>query len=378
MTYFNKLSFLRYNTDMTTKNLLAHFYDEGDSAYIYTVMEQLANGKERKKIFRKLRDAEIAHQKQFADLLKKHGEKVPVYKPSYRIRFMEFFARRGAASMVLKARINDEAQEVKSYIMQKNKDSLLRDRAKDEAVHAQVLQELGAAPTQELWHHHETGGILRNAIYGFNDGLTANFGLIMGVIGSSANHNMILLSGIAGLIADTLSMGSSSYLAAISEKEVYEHEIKLEKEEIELMPQQEEDELALIYQAKGFSESLAKKIAHDIMTGSKEIALQEKVVQELGITSSEAKPLNEGMITGAATLFGAAIPLIPLFFGSTLPFIIASFVISMAFHFMVGAVRSAFTGRSIFRSGLDMFIVGLGVAVGGYIIGYLITGTFSK
>src|SRR5439155_1065375 len=87
----------------------------------------------------------------------------------------------------------------------------------------------------EPWHKTESGGFLRNVVYGFNDGLTANFGLVAGVIGAAVAPHMVLLSGIAGMIADALSMGSSGYLAAKSEQEVYDHEIAMEKEEIRIM-----------------------------------------------------------------------------------------------------------------------------------------------
>lgn len=361
---------------MNKDELKAHYMDEGDSSYIYDILAQLTPSEERRKVYKKLSAKEREHQKKFAEFLKKIGEKPPEYKPSFKIRLMEFLAKRGASNTVLKMRVSDEMSEVKDYILSKRQDTFSQSIAKDEAIHSKVLQSVVTSSTTEGWHHHESGGILRNAIYGFNDGLTANFGLIMGVVGSGTGHNVLILSGIAGLIADTLSMGSSAYLAAVSEKEVYEHEISLEKKEIELMPKEEEEELALIYQTKGFSEITARKIAHDIMSGNKDIALQEKVVQELGITSAESKPLNEGFITGLSTLFGAFIPLLPLLFGSSKEFIIASFIISMAFHFLVGSVRSIFTGRGVFRSGIDMFVVGLGVAIVGYLIGYFLTGTF--
>src|SRR5437868_6680907 len=119
--------------------------------------------------------------------------------------------------------------------------------------------------TGKLFDKKQTDGLLRPVIYGFNDGLTANFGLIMGVIGSSAHPQVILLAGIAGLIADTLSMGSSSYLAAASEKEVYDNQIAREKKEIEDSPHQEEAELSHIYEQKGFTPTSARVIAAEVM-----------------------------------------------------------------------------------------------------------------
>src|SRR2546423_11185123 len=107
--------------------------------------------------------------------------------------------------------------------------------AKESAAHAETLAGL-AGRAAEPWHKTGSGGFLRNVVYGFNDGLTANFGLVAGVIGAAVQPHVIMISGVAGMIADALSMGSSGYLAAKSEQEVWEHEIAMEKEEIRLMP----------------------------------------------------------------------------------------------------------------------------------------------
>src|SRR5206468_3133778 len=93
-----------------------------------------------------------------------------------------------------------------------------------------------AGRSGEPWHRTESGGFLRNVVYGFNDGLTANFGLVAGVIGAAVAPHVVAVSGVAGMIADALSMGSSGYLAAKSEREVYAHEIEMEREEIKMMP----------------------------------------------------------------------------------------------------------------------------------------------
>jgi VIT1/CCC1 family predicted Fe2+/Mn2+ transporter len=120
--------------------------------------------------------------------------------------------------------------------------------ARESATHAETLAHL-AGVGSEPWHKAASGGFLRVVVYGFNDGLTANFGLVAGVIGGGVAPHIVLVSGIAGMIADALSMGSSGYLAAKSEAEVYAHEIAMEKEEIRIMPEVEQDELALAYQA---------------------------------------------------------------------------------------------------------------------------------
>jgi VIT1/CCC1 family predicted Fe2+/Mn2+ transporter len=212
--------------------------------------------------------------------------------------------------------------------------------------------------------------LLRNLVYGFNDRLTANFGLVAGVIGAtaSAQHHAIIVAGVAGLIADSLSMGSSGYLAAKSEQEVYANEIAMEKDEIALMPELERDELALIYEAKGMNKVSAHELATEVM-GDPARMLAEQVQGELKIGGHEQSPMREAWVTGLATAVGALIPVFPFFLLPGTTAIVVSFTLAMASHFLVGAARSVFTGRSVFRSGLDMFVVGLGVAAVGFYVG---------
>jgi VIT1/CCC1 family predicted Fe2+/Mn2+ transporter len=209
-------------------------------------------------------------------------------------------------------------------------------------------------------------------VYGFNDGLTANFGLLAGMFGAqesmSAVGHAVVVAGLAGMVADALSMGASGYLAAKSEREVHEHEIAMEREEISLMPELEEEELRLVYQAKGVPEREARQFAAAVMADP-ERALEEKVREELGITDRHTSPVREGWITGVSTAVGAFIPVAPLLVSTEAWAVWTSFAVAMLSHFGVGAARSLFTGRGGFRSGLDMVVVGLGVAVIGYVIG---------
>jgi vacuolar iron transporter family protein len=274
--------------------------------------------------------------------------------------------------------LREEGREVKGYLAMfrdtprgaaGGAESLLL--AKESAEHAGELARLaGKNPLNEPWHRAESGGFLRNVVYGFNDGLTANFGLVAGVLGATATaqHQAVVVAGVAGLIADALSMGSSGYLAAKSELEVYEHEIAMEREEIALMPELERDELALLYEAKGMEPRVAQELANNALRDP-ELMLREKAQLELGIGEATSSPMREAWVTGIATAIGALIPVFPFLVTTGRAAIIASFTLSMAAHFGVGAARSLFTGRSVFRSGLDMFAVGLGVAALGYYAG---------
>src|SRR4029077_20300568 len=177
----------------------------------------------------------------------------------------------------------------------------------------------------------------------------------------------------AGLIADALSMGSSGFLAAKSEQEVYANEIAMERDEIALMPEVERDELALIYETKGMSAGSALALATEVMADPKRM-LDEQVQEELGIGDPHMSPLREGWVTGLATAVGAFIPVFPFLVWSGVTAIGVAFGVAMASHWIVGAARSVFTGRSVFRSGIDMFVVGLGVALAGYFVGEWVSG----
>ncbi len=360
---------------MNTKRLLEHWQDEGESAYLYKILADVEPDARRKNLYLKLADVELQHQRSFAKLLADQGVRVGEFRPGLRARLLGWMARRGGARTVVRLRILDEASEVKNYLREKSSMAageaakISQQVARDEAIHAETLMKL-VGSGGEPWHRMESGGFLRNVVYGFNDGLTANFGLVMGVLGAQV-HEFIVLSGLAGLVADALSMGSSGYLAAKSEQEVYQHEIELEREEIELMPETEAEELALLYEAKGMPTEAARQAAAQVMADP-QIALQEKAREELGISPELGSPIREGLLTGIATAFGALIPVVPFFFGYGPVEIWTSFTISMLSHFGVGAARSLFTGRGVFRSGLDMFLVGLGVAVVGYLVGMLI------
>ena len=242
--------------------------------------------------------------------------------------------------------------------------------AKESAAHAETLADL-AGRAAEPWHNTGSGGFLRNVVYGFNDGLTANFGLVAGVIGAAVTPHIVLLSGLAGMIADALSMGASGYLAAKSEQEVYDHEIAMEKEETRIMPDVEEAEIALVYQTKGIEAGIARQMAAEVMRDSQR-ALDEQVREELKIGEAHATPFKEGWVTGTSTAVGALIPVAPFLVLSGPAAAWTAFAIAMLSHFAVGAARSFFTGRGVIRSGIDMFVVGLGVAAVGYLVGDLI------
>lgn len=362
----------------TLENWLHHWRDESDAAFLYHALAAEERDPKRRDVYAQLAGVEERHARLWAKLLADNGHAPAgeIAPPAAKARLQAWLGRRFGAGFLLPLLLREEGREVKGY-MDLHRASRAEDArgvsltlAKESAEHAETLAGL-AGSSAEPWHRAESGGFLRNVVYGFNDGLTANFGLVAGVIGAAVEPHIILLSGVAGMIADALSMGSSGYLAAKSEQEVYAHEIAMEREEIALMPDVERDELALVYQAKGLPAAEARRMAADVMRDPAR-ALEDMVREELKIGAARSTPLKEGWVTGVATAVGAFIPVAPYLVLSGAAAMWTSFVIAMASHFAVGAARSFFTGRGVFRSGVDMFVVGLGVAGVGYVVGDLV------
>ncbi|HEY7194972.1 MAG TPA: VIT1/CCC1 transporter family protein [Gemmatimonadales bacterium] len=359
------------------KEWLHHWQDEADAAFLYLALAGQETDPHRKEVYIKLAGVEERHVQMWSKLLAEHGHRVDHAQPSVNARLRAWFGRRFGTQYLLPMLLREEGQEVKGYLDLHRESSAADAKdvslqlAKESAAHAGTLADL-AGKSAEPWHKTGSGGFLRNVVYGFNDGLTANFGLVAGVIGAAVQPHMILISGVAGMIADALSMGSSGYLAAKSEQEVYEHEIAMEKEEIRLMPEVEMEEMALQYEAKGVDPRTARRMAEEVMRDPAR-ALGEQVREELKIGEAHATPIREGWITGVATAIGAFIPVFPFLVFEGRVAIWVAFTIAMLSHFAVGAARSFFTGRGVIRSGIDMFVVGVGVAAVGYLVGDLVS-----
>jgi len=358
------------------KKLRSYWQEEVDAAYLYNILSENTVKESERSSFLKLSDIETRHAEAWEKLLNDKGIFLPKSAPTFKARLIALITEYSGPGLLMKWLKKEESSGVKSYLdlykisSDADTKNLTLKLAREEAQHAELLGGITQQST-EPWHKTESGGMLRNVVYGFNDGLTANFGLIAGIFGASAQPHIILLSGLAGAVADALSMGSSGYLAAKSEKEVYERERKMEADEILLMPELETEELAAIYESKGMDANHAMDLAKEVMADPAR-ALEEKVKEELGISTSEISPLKEAWITGLATALGAIIPVVPFFFLEGMSAAWFSFSLSMAAHFAVGAARSFFTGKGLWRSGWEMLIVGFGIAGVGYFLGELL------
>src|SRR3954469_1405628 len=354
-----------------------HYRDERDAAFLYRRLASAEQDATRRDLFERLAVVEDRHVARWEELFREGGRPLPSYRTAARTRALAWVATRFGPNVILPLILAEEGREVQAYLglarhsgdRQTHRAAV--DIAADSAVHARELSEV-MGREGEPWHTGGAGGYLRSIVYGFNDGLTANFGLVAGVIGADVAPHIVIISGVAGAIADALSMGSSGYLAAKSEAEVQAHQIDLERHEMRLMPDLEEDELAVIYEAKGLSPETARETAKAMMRDPVQ-ALEAMVREELNIHPAELAPLKDGLITGTATAVGAFIPIIPFVMMDHGPAIWVSLVVSMLAHFAIGGARSLFTGRGVWASGRDMFVVGFGVAAVGYVIGELIT-----
>ena len=250
-----------------------HWQDEADAAYLYRLLAAAEPDAKKRDIYSRLADVEDRHVVVWADLLEKHGHRPAKFRPSRRAKLLAALGRWFGPGFLLPMLLEEEGREVKAYLDMHRETPIgapggleALTLARESAEHATTLGEI-SGKGGEPWHKTASGGFLRNVVYGFNDGLTANFGLVAGVIGAATinQHQAVVVAGVAGLIADALSMGSSGYLASKSEREVYDYEISMEKTEVELMPEIERDELAIIYETKGMDRESAHALATRIM-----------------------------------------------------------------------------------------------------------------
>jgi VIT1/CCC1 family predicted Fe2+/Mn2+ transporter len=231
--------------------------------------------------------------------------------------------------------------------------------APDERSHARVLGTLAReGAVSERWHRSGGGGTLRASVFGVSDGLLSNLSLIMGFAGATVEANVILLAGLAGLLAGASSMAAGEYVSMRAQRELFERQIDLEAAELAVTPEEELEELALIYRAKGVPADEARRLAHRLAQ-DRSIALDTLVREELGLDPSElGSPWGAAIGSFVAFAVGAFIPTIPFFFGASTALIALSCVIAGISAFSVGALLSVFTGRNVFVSGLRQLLIG--------------------
>jgi len=364
--------------------------DEMASARNYRALAKREPNPDKSAILLRLAEAEDKHAINWATRLKELGADPGEYRETLAEQARRWaLVQSGTDTAVVKlealedgadAMYDDLAKIAPSEDVRKQ----LIEAQTEERSHSRVLSEFteGSVPPAqrklnkilgtERWHVTGAGWI-GQAIYGVNDGLGAAFGVVSGVAGATdVNGKFVLLSGLATAIASALSMGSGAYLATKSEREVYEAEIERERMEIEQDPGQEREEMELFYQLKGFSPEESKTLAAKLAEQPEQL-LKTLAHEELGLSEKGfPNPWKSAMSAMLSTAGGAIVPVIPFIFFSGITALVWSFVISTLAHFLVGASKTIVTGRTWWKSGTEMTVVGVGEAVVTYCIGLLI------
>jgi VIT1/CCC1 family predicted Fe2+/Mn2+ transporter len=348
---------------------------EMDGIALYRAMAAAEDDKKRAAIFEKMARAEERHAQRWSRLIQNAGGAVPRYRPSARVRMLGFIARHFGTRRVLPIISALEARDEAGYLGQPEAAGL----PAQERAHSRALREMSdELPAQEGimgregWHVMSRGGSLRAAVFGVNDGLVSNFSLVMGFAGADATAEYILLAGIAGLLAGSFSMAAGEYVSMSAQRELYEQQIAMEKQELEMSPKEEEEELALIYQAKGIPEDEAHILARRIIANPK-TAIDTLAREELGLDPAElGSPWFAAASSFVAFLIGALVPVLPYLFASGIWAWTLSASFSCLALFAVGALLSIFTARGPFMSGLRMLAIGLIASAVTYGVGRLL------
>jgi VIT1/CCC1 family predicted Fe2+/Mn2+ transporter len=219
-------------------------------------------------------------------------------------------------------------------------------------------------------HRNAVGGSLRAAVFGVNDGLVSNVSLVLGVAGAGVSSTVVLTTGAAGLLAGALSMAAGEYVSVRSQREMYEYQIALEREELAEYPQEEAEELALIYHARGVELEQARALSRSLLANPAQ-ALEVLAREELGLNPADlGSPWRAAGASFVTFAVGAAVPLIPLLLGVTrLHAVVASAVITLLTLFAVGLGLSLFTGRGALHSALRMVLIGGGAGAVSFLVG---------
>jgi VIT1/CCC1 family predicted Fe2+/Mn2+ transporter len=327
--------------------------DETRSAYLYRVLAEVERGTPRSTLFDGLaREAEA----QAAIWAKSAGlASVPKYRPDLRTRVVAALARHYGPRAIRGILAAMKVRGLSVYS------------------HAAPGHPAPTSVEDIGMRHRSFGGKgnLRAAVFGVNDGLVSNVSLILGIAGASSNNSFILLTGTAGLLAGAFSMAAGEYVSVRSQREMYEHQIELERAELDEYPKAEAEELALIYAARGMPKDEAHELATRTIADPK-LALDTLAREELGLNPDElGSPWGASLSSFFSFAAGAAVPLVPFLLSSGDRALISAILLTAVSLFSVGALISLFTGRSAVRDGLRMLAIGAGAGAITYAIGRL-------
>jgi VIT1/CCC1 family predicted Fe2+/Mn2+ transporter len=350
---------------------------EVDGATVYAALAEGESDPKLAEVFRRLAAVEGAHGDFWRKRIEAEGGRFSP-RPSTRARLMAWLARRFGPAFILPALAANEARDSAAYDNQP--EARAAGLPADERSHARLMKAFAggggvAGPTLALLEgrHRGGGNSLRAAVLGANDGLVSNLSLVMGVAGAAAAENTIVLTGLAGLVAGACSMAMGEWLSVTSSRELYQSQIATEAEELREVPEEEKEELVLIYQAKGIEEKQARALAERLL-GNKDTALDTLAREELGIDPDELGGSAWQAAGWSFFLFsaGAIIPLAPFLLLTGKAALVASLAASGVALALIGAGTSLFTGRGGVFSAVRQLTIGLAAAGVTYGMGALV------
>jgi vacuolar iron transporter family protein len=359
----------------------ANLQGEVDSAALYRTLALTEKNPQLAQVYGRLAAIEEAHAEYWKDHIAAIDHHVPKLRPGFRSRALAWLARRFGPAFVLPT--VDTLEHLDSGTYDAQPEAVAGGLPAAERSHARIIEALAAGAPGALSgatlarlegrHRGMGGNALRAAVLGANDGLVSNLSLVMGVAGADLAGHTILVTGLAGLIAGSCSMALGEWLSVNTARESSQRQIATEADELEQVPEEEQEELSLIYQAKGLPEDLAKSLAEQLIT-NKKTALDTLVREELGIDPEE---LGGSAWAAASTSFllfavGAIFPVAPYFALAGMPAMIVSLAASGVALFLIGAGTTLFTGRGVLPSGVRQLLVGFAAAGVTYGVGKLI------
>jgi len=332
------------------------WYHEKESAWLYRRVAAAEPDLHKRRLFEQLAGAAEEQAGKWEQLAASSGAAARTFTPSLRARIV---AR-------LLGRFEPVSLRAVLAAMKLRGLSVYSSPAGSIAGHAMptTLAEVGAR------HRSSIGGSLRAAVFGVNDGLISNLSLVLGVAGAGAAPAFVLTSGTAGLLAGALSMAAGEYVSVRSQREMYEYQMALEREELAEYPEEEAEELALIYQARGVELEQARAVSRALLAHPDK-ALDVLAREELGLNPDDlGSPWRAASASFITFALGALIPLIPFLARMRgTPAVIAAASSTAVALFAVGLSLSLFTGRDALRSALRMVLIGGGAGTLTFLVG---------
>jgi vacuolar iron transporter family protein len=368
---------------MDQQRLRDNLQAEIDGASLYRALAGIEAGTELATVYTHMAETEERHADIWRAQLREAGVTAVPTQPGCRTRVLMALARRFGPGFILPAVTQRERADSERYRDQPEaRDARM---AADERSHARLFQAIGertaglsGGAIARLEGRHRAGGgnALRAAVLGANDGLVSNVSLVMGVAGAELAGQSILITGLAGLLAGSLSMALGEWLSVQSARELFEHQIGIERDELLMAPEEEAQELALIYQAKGLPADQARELGQRLVQDPR-TALDTLAREELGVDPAE---LGGSAWEAAITSFllfsaGAIMPVVPYFFTEGTTAVIISLTLSVIGLFIIGAAITVITGRSALLSGLRQVLFGVVAAAITFGIGRLVGST---